>query len=222
MSVFDNSQFGKFELLSASLWIITVIIFLIFGILFVRRAMKREEISKSFNISAGILFLGLGIRLLLPLIIEDRITMFFSNVSMFIATFPLGLYLEKIVFKKTKYMISLAAVILFVVFIIMSILSDFYRPTMYIWVMPPFAIELLILAVGYIYLIIKSTGVVKRSSILIFIGSVLFIGSSLIIGMYGPIGQNSIPVVEDYLAVICPLISIVGALIAAKGFFGYS
>jgi hypothetical protein len=192
------------------------------AIYFIRRAYKREEISKSFNVAAGILFLGLAGRLLLGFYLEIVLIIFLANVSLFIAIFPLGLYLEKIVFRKTKYLISIIAVTMEVVFILISISANFHRPTMYLWVMPPFLIELFILGAGYLILIARSTGAVKTSSILILIGSILIIGSSFIVGYLGPEGQAPIPIMEDYLAILCPLLMIVGALIAAKGFFGYS
>ncbi|MHA1278475.1 MAG: hypothetical protein ACTSQI_13245 [Candidatus Helarchaeota archaeon] len=91
-----------------------------------------------------------------------------------------------------------------------------------VWVLPPFGIELVILGGGYLYLILKSSGNVRRSAILIIVGISIILCFWYIHGTIGPSGPYIIPEVAEYLAIISPIAIIIGGIIAAKGFFGYT
>ena len=201
------------QLLNTIGFILTIcdaIIFFIFAFIFLKRASKRDD-AKKFFMAATILFLGFGIRIILGILDlmlnkEFVLIIFLSNMVLFIATIPLCFHVEKTVFKKTKLMLSYSAIALFVVFVVVSIISNFSRPVMYFWVIPPFIIVLFIWAIGYLFLIIKSTGSVRTSSILIFVGSAVIIVIGFLHGIYGTQGQNPIPVFSDYFEIIALII----------------
>jgi len=226
VKVGDFSDFQKTEL---SLWVIVIVLLLILAYYFINRGIHKEDIPKSFNIAAGIIFLGVGYMRIcsilydyFDILYENQIILFLGNIGVFLGALPLVLYLEKNTYRRTKYLLSIVAIVFFSVFIFVSLASNFDKMVMGFWVLPPFAIELLILAGGYIYLIIKSSGTVRKSSLLILIGVALLLGFWYIHGTYGPHGIPPIPIVADYLAILSPLFIIIGTLIAAKGFFGYS
>jgi len=215
---------SEISLIELTLWIITAIIFGIFAFVFIKRAYTKEDVSKSFNLAAGILFVGLGMRFIMGLFAtgEDKFIMFLSNSFLFIAVLPLGIYLERLFFRKSKNFLSLLSIILFVINVIISIGSNFTGSIMFVWVIPPFLVELIILLWGYIQLIRKSTGIVRKSAIFIFIGCILIIFFGFVHGVIGPGGQIQIPGIAEIVGITFPIIIILGALIAAKGFFGYS
>ncbi|NVM28330.1 MAG: hypothetical protein HWN65_05770 [Candidatus Helarchaeota archaeon] len=224
-------QFSDFQKLEFSLWVAIIVIVLMFAYYFLRRGLKKEDVPKTFNVAAGILFLGMGFRFIFsifyyyidhPSFYRNPIIMFLGNAVLFLGTVPLGFYLEKNVFQKTKYIISAAAMVLFAVFVYFSISSNFDGPIMLQWILPPLGIVVFIIAGGYLYLIFKTTGSVRTSATLIFIGILLIVGFFLILMFFGPYAHTPIPVVEDYLAIICPVVMMMGTFILAKGVFGYS
>lgn len=223
------NDFTDLKKLEMTFWVVTIIVMVMFAIYFIRRALSDEDVPKRFNISAGILFLGMGLHRnfsnlfeFYTLFYRNPMMLFLGNICLFLGIVPLLLYMEKAVFKKTKYLLTIAAVILFGVFVFIAVYTGFNNSIMYPWVIPPFAIGLFVIFGGYIYLIIKSTGDVRKNSILILVGCFIMISFWFLHGVFGEHGQMPLPVEWFYIAYIYPLVMIVGAIIAAKGFFGTS
>jgi hypothetical protein len=222
-------ELSDFQKLEFSLWIAVFVLLIILTYYFLRRGFNKEDIPKTFNKAAGIIFFGLAMMRLFSILYDfsdlfhqNSIILFLGNAFLFLGALPLVMYMEKNVIKKTKYILTLIALILFGIYIYIGISSEYDRIILYYWSVPPFGVELFILAIGYFYLIIKSSGLVRKSTILIVIGVALLITFWVLHGVYGPNGQEPIPIVQDYLAIISPVAVICGSLIAAKGFFGYT
>ncbi len=222
-------EFSDFQKLELGLWVVITVFLLLFAYYFIQRGLKKEDVPKNFNIAAGIIFLGIGIMRILSIFHDytdilggNQIVLFIGNICVFLGTLPLVLYMEKNIYVKTKYFLSLASIILFFIFVFISFSSNFDKQIMGLWVIPPFGIELLILAGGYIYLIVKSSGKVRLSCIMILIGVSLIIGFWYLHGVLGPHGTLPNPALQDYFAILSLVFIIIGTMIAAKGFFGYT
>lgn len=222
-------ELSDFQKLEFSLWVAVFVLLIVLTYYFLRRGFTKEDIPKAFNKAAGIIFLGLALMRLLSILYDfsdsfhyNSIVLFLGNAFLFLGALPLVVYMEKNVIRKSKYILTLIALIFFIIYIYIGLSTEFDRTILYYWGVPPFGIELFVLAIGYFYLIIKSSGLVRKSTILITIGVTLLITFWVIHGVYGPNGQAPIPIVQDYLAIISPVAVICGSLIAAKGFFGYT
>ncbi len=220
-------EISDFQKIEFSLWIAVFVIMVILAYYFIKRS-KKESVPKTFNEAAGIIFLGLAGMRILTIIYdffdygEIDFLPFLGNAFLFLGALPLVLYMEKNVIKKTKYILSAVAVAFFIYFIYIAFATNFERSALYFWAIPSFILELFILAIGYLYLIIKSTGSIRTSSILIIIGVFLIISFWVLHRAFGPLGENPLPIIQDYLAIISPIAIICGALITAKGFFSYT
>lgn len=222
-------ELSDFQKLEFSLWITVFVILIVLTYYFLRRGIIKEDIPKTFNKAAGIIFLGLALMRLFSVMYDfsdifyhNPIILFLGNAFLFLGALPLVIYMEKNVIRKSKYVLTILALIFFIIFLYIGVSTGFDRANLYYWAVPPFGIELFILGIGYFYLILKSSGLVRKSTILIIIGVFLIIAFWVLHGFYGPNGQEPIPIVQDYLAIISPVAVICGSLIAAKGFFGYT
>ncbi len=222
-------ELSDFQKLEFGLWISVLVILIILTYYFLDRGSKKEDIPKSFNKAAGIIFLGLALMRLFSILYDfsdtfehNPLILFLGNTFLFLGALPLVLYMERNVIRKTRYLLTLIALIFFLIFIYIGFSTAFERNTLYYWAIPPFGIELFILGIGYFYLILKSSGPIRKSSLLIFIGVFFIIGFWVLHGYYGPNGQEPLLIIQDYLAIISPVAVICGAFIAAKGFFGYN
>lgn len=209
------AEFLDYQRLELSLWVTTIVFEYIFSYYFIRQSLIRRDVPRKFNLAAGIMFLGIALTYSLrilndyyDLFYENNVLMFISNIPFIVGTLPIVLYLEKNIIKKTKLVLSSLLIISSIIFIFISIISNFEPSAIEFWVAAPTAIGLLVPSISYLYLTIKSTGIVRTSSIFITFGIVL-----LSFPIYVFMGLSISPL-------IIPLASFVGCLFLAKGFFG--
>ncbi len=210
------AEFLDFQKGEMSLWVITIVFEYIFSYYFIGRSLTRKDVSRNFNLAAGTMFLGIALTYSLRILndyydifYQNNVLMLISNIPFVIGTLPVVLYLEKNILKKTRFLVSSLLIISSIIFVFMSIISNFEPSTIEFWVAPPTGIGLLVPSIIYLYLMIKSTGIVRRSSIFVCIGIIL-LAFPVLVFLGAPISP-----------IIVPLASLVGCLFLAKGFFGY-
>ena len=213
-----------FNLIQLFLWIAVVTVLFIFSYMNFAPIWKEEEIKKNFNITVGLIFIGLGFLRLL-LIFHDYFVIFYQNpiiwylahVFVFIFAIPFVVWLENQVIKTSKYIISIIATSLFSVYIIGTILVGFDVLIMQILIMPAFGTIILAILCTYIYLIIKSGGEIRKRSIYVLIGIFSLTLFWFMHWFFGPLGFFPIPTLKDIIAIVSPIGIIISGYIGSLG-----
>lgn len=213
------------------LWIINLIEMILVGYIFIREYKKAH--TKFYLGVAFFYFLFVFARILevvryyidpvnywtlpftgLNLLLKTGYTLF-SYIGIAVIYFVL----EQYVFTRTKKIFT----ILVPIACVLSIWFTFYSPADPIYnllfsiVIPIYAIILLGIVGMYIYLAIKSTGPVRRNSVMIIFGVLLFeLGIIFALAEVQKTIFGAIPL--DILMILAPIFSIIGVLLQIRGF----
>jgi len=209
-----------FSFIELLLWMVVSVVILIFVVLFIYRSSATD--LKGFNLAAASVFFALFFDSFKRVILPGNIYMiFFSNVLLALFTVPMVYHLEKYIVRKTHQIVSYISFVLIGIYIVAVLLSNFARDVMNLFILFPLLLELGLISFVYIYLIIKSTGIIRKSSVLIFVGLGLTITFWFLHSQFGRTGSMPQPGLQDLIGIISPICITIGLTIAALGFFKY-
>lgn len=217
MVVLDGLVVGEFVL-----WIVADLCMFFYFVIFLLKSRNLERQTRTFYLSVSFLFLLFGLQRLFSIIFDffykESIFLFLINLFLMTASIPLLLHLENNTIK-SKRVLSYSTLFMVLIYIIASILTGYDRVLIYYFIVPPFALSLGSIVSIYLYLMIKGTGNVRKTAIIIECGIVLI---TIFWFLHGQLGRGSVypdPNLIDIIGIICPTGYIFGLLILAYGFF---
>ncbi|TFG19069.1 MAG: hypothetical protein EU533_07110 [Promethearchaeota archaeon] len=214
---------GPLEYTALVLWIISIIFLAIAGTLFMRDYKKSENIfffwiSLFFFLFILSRILRITVKFYIgeppagePLTGDAFILESIYTIVSYIGLFCVYFALEKTLVKKSHFFFSIVVWVTCILSII-----DFITRTLLWLTLPFFILTVLGLPVIFLYLAAKSSGEVRRNSLLVAIGVIMFIFG---IAFDIPDGKPIFIVLGDvFLAIVPPILQILAVIILRKGF----
>ncbi len=212
-----------FLLIEFILWIIVIIfLFVYFGLFLIKGLKDESKSSRYFFIGVSIFFICTGIQRILSLIYDffyaEMSLLFIITLLNIVGIIPLLFHLESSVVK-SKRIISILSVILVIVYIIANFFFGNDRIIMYYFFIPPFLLAVESVGAIYIYLVLKSSGQVRKNALYIIIGLANFLFFWLLHSQMGRASPSPDPNIMDLIGIISPIGLLVGLFFLALGFF---